>query len=350
MIEFKHIKVSIVIKALNEERHIARAVASGLKALESCNGELILADSVSSDRTVEIARVYPITIVQLQNAADRRCGVGPQLGYQYAKGDYVYILDGDMELYPDFITQALHVMENDPKLGGVAGIVDEQSKDSFQFRGRQRRNDEGKAGMVRWLDMGGLYRRAALEEVGYFSNRNLHSFEEQELGLRLSTAGWTLQRLGVPSVKHYGHTDDTFRLLGRRWRSRYLDGSGEMLRASFGTPYFMTVVMRQKHLLFSLVLWAWLLIALLRIKEAPVFLSWILIVGAVIGLRALRGLGVRDAMLGMLVWLVSAIALVRGLLTPQIDPRRVIASMVLSTPGNEGQYTEKLPRDAKCSW
>lgn len=337
MTQSSPVKVSIVIKALNEERNIARAVASALKAVEQFDGEVILADSVSSDRTVEIARAYPITIVQLQNAGERRCGIGPQLGYQHAKGDYVYILDGDMELYPDFIAQAVQAMEQNPKLGGVAGIVEEQSQGSFQFRGRQRRNEEGKAGAVRWLDMGGLYRRAALEQIGYFSNRNLHAFEEQELGLRLSSAGWTLQRLGVSGVKHYGHTDDTFRLLGRRWRSRYLDGPGEMLRASLGTPYFMTVAMKQKHLLFSLGLWLWLLIGLFNASTAPAWLlSWGVTVAAVTALRAARGLGVRDAILGMVVWMVSALALVRGFFTPQIDPRKPIASVVIATSASAG--------------
>lgn len=330
MTQSSPVKVSIVIKALNEEHNIARAVESALKAVEGFDGEVILADSVSSDRTVEIARAYPITIVQLQNAAERRCGIGPQLGYQYAKGDYVYILDGDMELYPDFIAQAVQAMAQDPKLGGVAGIVEEQSQGSFQFRGRQRRNEEGKAGAVRWLDMGGLYRRAALEQIGYFSNRNLHAFEEQELGLRLTAAGWTLRRLGISGVKHYGHADDTFRLLGRRWRSRYLDGPGEMLRASLGTPYFMTVAIKQKHLLFSLVLWLWLLIGLSSVN-ATWLLSWGVAVAAVTGLRAARGLGMRDAVLGMVVWMVSAVALVRGFFTPQIDPRKPIASVVVST-------------------
>ncbi len=59
--------VSIVIKALNEERHIAAAIESAIAALEGMrgDGEIILADSASTDRTVEIAANYPIKIVSL---------------------------------------------------------------------------------------------------------------------------------------------------------------------------------------------------------------------------------------------------------------------------------------------
>jgi glycosyltransferase involved in cell wall biosynthesis len=69
--------VSVIIKALNEERNIARAIESALAALNKVDGEIILADGGSSDRTVEIASRYPITIVQLTNASDRSCGSGP---------------------------------------------------------------------------------------------------------------------------------------------------------------------------------------------------------------------------------------------------------------------------------
>src|SRR6476659_2248742 len=76
------VTVSIIIKALNEERHIEAAVRSALAAIGALDGEVILADSGSSDRTIEIARQYPIAIVQLAHPAERRCGIGPQLGYQ----------------------------------------------------------------------------------------------------------------------------------------------------------------------------------------------------------------------------------------------------------------------------
>ena len=41
--------VSIIIKALNEERHVASAIESALAALDGMEGEIILADSASTD-------------------------------------------------------------------------------------------------------------------------------------------------------------------------------------------------------------------------------------------------------------------------------------------------------------
>ena len=65
-------RVTVIIKALNEERHIDAAIRSALAALAGIDGEVILSDSGSADRTVEIARQYPITILQLKNTAERR--------------------------------------------------------------------------------------------------------------------------------------------------------------------------------------------------------------------------------------------------------------------------------------
>lgn len=58
--------------------------------------------------------------------------------------------------------------------------------------------------------MGGLYRKSAVEHIGYLTNRNSHSYEEYELALRLRAA---VIALNSPAVKHYGHTDTSFKLL-----------------------------------------------------------------------------------------------------------------------------------------
>jgi glycosyltransferase involved in cell wall biosynthesis len=322
--------LSIIIKALNEEESIDAAIRSALAAVEPFSGEVILADSASTDRTVEIAKAYPVTIVQLANPSQRRCGIGPQLGYQFARGRYVYILDGDMQLEPGFLPAAIEALENDPTLGGVAGLVQQQSESNYQFRGLKRRNVEGRSGEAPWLDMGGLYRRSALEEVGYFSNRNLHAFEELELGVRLGAAGWTLRRLDLPAVRHRGYDLDSLALLRRRWRSRYLLGAGEVLKASWGRPWFRKVLFTQRLLLLALGIWTGAIGALLLLPVSPWPLAVVaLSVVALVGLRAMRIGSLGDALLGQLIWQVHAIALVRGVLAPTVDPRSPIAARLL---------------------
>lgn len=243
-------KISIIIKALNEEHNIARCLRSALAAVEAVDGggEVILADSLSSDRTVDIAREFPVRIVQLTRAEDRCCGVGADLGYRVAVGEFLYILDADMTLSPDFLPVALREFDRDPGLAGVGGRIKEMHIDNAEFRGRaSQKLAHFEPGPVDRLNMGGLYRRAAVDALGYLTNRNLHSFEEYELAARLRASGWSLRRIDVLAAQHYGHTDSSMRMLLRRWRSRYAWGLGELLRESVGHPH-LPLVLREVRL------------------------------------------------------------------------------------------------------
>ena len=188
--------VSIVIKAFNEEKNICAAIESSLAAVAEVGGEVILADSNSTDRTVELASRYPIRIVQLVHANERCCGIGPQLGYQHSRGDYVYILDGDMQMVRGFLPQALIFLAQHPEAAGVGGRLVELNEESLEYRERAARNSVHLSpGEVDRLDGGGLYRRRAIEEAGYLSDRNLHAYEEFDLAVRLRALGWKLWRI-----------------------------------------------------------------------------------------------------------------------------------------------------------
>ncbi len=127
--------VSILIKAYNEERNIVRAIESALKALSTIQGEVILADSASTDRTLELAKAYPIKIVSLNHPWERCCGIGPELEFRVASGDFIYILDGDMELDETFLPKALEVFEKNPEVGGVGGLIVESEAMNLRVRG-----------------------------------------------------------------------------------------------------------------------------------------------------------------------------------------------------------------------
>ena len=188
------VRVSIVVKALNEGPHIYRALASALDAVAELGGEVILADSGSTDDTLAQAARLPVRIVQLADPRERRCGIGPELGWRQAQGEYVYLMDGDMVLEPGFLGPALGFLARHPEVAGVGGQMIERSLASIEYRERERRAREDEThrrpGPVSRLDGGGLYRRVAIAEVDYLSDRNLHSYEELDLALRLRARGW----------------------------------------------------------------------------------------------------------------------------------------------------------------
>ena len=331
------LEISIVIKALNEERHIGATVESALAALASAglDGEVILADSASTDRTVEIAARYPIMIVRLNRIADRSCGAGVQLGYQYCRGRFICLIDGDMRLNARFLPEALRFLKNHPDFAGVGGIVVEREGQNFEYVKRANAHDIDRApGVVDQLDCGGLYRREAIEAAGYFGDRNLHSREEMELGIRLRLRGWKLARIDVPGVDHYGHSGNSYALLLYRWRTKLAFGTGEMLRATLDRNAFWPALRKIRH---ELLLWAavhvwWVvLIAIAFAMPASARGAFALASLALLPF-AIMALKCRSLALGaysVMAWNVYAAGIWPGLLGRRIDPAAWIDSTIV---------------------
>lgn len=332
--------VSVVIKALNEAEHIEACVRSALHALnelEGITGEVVLADSGSTDATVAKASAYPIRIVQLAHRAERRCGIGPQLGYAHSQGDFVYLMDGDMQLQPNFIGKALALMQAQPTLAGVGGQVLELNAEHLEYRARNEKPQaQRRSAEVDRLDGGGLYRRSALASVAYLSDRNLHSYEEYELGLRLRERGWRLWRLPDTAVTHQGHRTGPYKLLVKRWQSGYIMGLGQLLRASWPHPSRRRQVLhlREVRLYLGLVLaWALLLTGLLlpvpaQGKMAAASSTPLL----VLALVSLRKRSFERGLYALLAWHLNAAGLLRGLMQPRRSPTAPIAALELKAP------------------
>ncbi len=339
-------RVSIIVKALNEEKGIATTLEGALRAVAITGGEVILADSCSTDRTVEIARRYPVRIVQLAHPQERCCGIGPQLGYQHARGEFLYLVDGDMELVDGFLEQALAFLHDHPDIAGVGGNVLEKNLSSLEYQVRHGIWAQIKSGETSRLDCGGLYRRSAIEAAGYFSDRNLHSYEEFDLGARLRSLGWSLWRIPVDAVSHYGHETPPYQLLLRRWHSRYICGLGELLRASGREPRLRMVLreIRELRLYAAVLLWwlallsipFWSVTADVAIAAGPILLT------APVGLMSWRKRSFQSGLYSVVSWCFNTAGLVRGLLRMQTPARHTIDSRILQ----EADYTP-IPQKAK---
>ncbi|CAN5614469.1 glycosyltransferase [soil metagenome] len=327
--------VVIGIKALNEERHIAASIESALAACARVGGTVVLADSGSTDHTIAIAQHYAdVRILQLADPAQRSCGTGAQLAFQAASARYFYLLDGDMVLDPAFLEAGIAFLEAHPRHAAVGGLVSEANLGSIEFELRAR-NDRLKgsaiAGDVDRLDCGGLYRVEAIRSVGYFADRNLHAFEEFELGARLRAAGWNLARIDVAAVVHHGHAVGGYRLMLRRLRSGYAGGPGEVVRAAWGRPHWRHVVRHFVQLRYSLAVIAW----------------WaVLVVAALLGLwPALLGVAIlpllflvmrrgnfRLGLYSLVTWNMIAIGFLQGLARRRVPPGGSIPAIDLSGP------------------
>lgn len=335
------VRVSVIIKALNEEKNIATTIESSIDALSGLQSEIILADSYSTDRTVEIASQYPIRIVQLENPNERCCGIGGQMGFQYAAGEFIWIVDGDMTLQRNFIEEALKFLEVNPQTAGVGGRVVERNLESLEFRARvQRAPNNLKPGVVDRLDGGGVYRRSAIESCGYFTNRNLHSYEEYELAIRLRNAGWELNRIDLVAASHFGHKTAAYQLLRKRWRSRYAFGIGELLKSAIGEKYFLNVIIDVREVqVYGLVIFWWMTLGALLPLGFEYGMSAFYLLLFLLALPFLimicKKKSIATAIYSVVSWNIYAMGLIRGLLHRQIPPHDPIACTEITNRPSE---------------
>lgn len=315
-------KLSVVIIAKNEERNIARGIESILDATVSFDKvEIILVDSVSTDKTVEIAQKYPIKIIQLDPKFFISPSAGRFIGLKYTSGEFVYFLDGDMHLNKNWFETALPIIENNLNLAGIAGKCHEITFDDHFKDIKSEDEDRFDVGnqihKVRHLGQSVLYRRSALEKVGGF-NPYLANEEELELGLRLSAADYELQRIPVPMTIHYtkyysneNPSGVTIRQLKRDWNLGRNTALGQVLRLLWKNPFLIEYLrLYWKSLLFLVVYFIGIVTL---ITSSTYFLICSTLFILFFSLRAVLKKNIYDTMLYILSHSMSAYGFILGL-------------------------------------
>jgi GT2 family glycosyltransferase len=332
-------KVSIVIKVLNEEPNIRRAIESSIAAVAGHDGEVIVADSVSTDQTIQIAKEFPTSIVQLELASERCCGIGPQLGYQHSSGEYVYILDGDMELKAPFLERAIDILDREPAVAGVGGYIHEMRAENLEVQGRIKRFSRMRTKDlldVDCLNGGGLYRRSAIMDVGYLSDRNLHAFEEYDLGARLRVKGWRLVRLEDKAVDHFSYAVGTWQLLWHRLRSGRFLSSGELLRAAIDGHYVKQVMREVRMVSLAIGVWLYWGFFLLVSHWVSGTATLLIALGAPIIVMALRTRSLQLGIFSVLTWHIAAVGFLVGFFRMRRSPHAAVDSKILQLASGEG--------------
>ena len=113
---------SIIVPAYNEEALLAETLGQ-LKvamAAQALQGELIVADNNSTDRTAEIARANGAQVVfESINQISRARNAGARV----AQGRYLVFVDADTQIAPALLGKALDNLESGHCVGGGAVVV-----------------------------------------------------------------------------------------------------------------------------------------------------------------------------------------------------------------------------------
>jgi glycosyltransferase involved in cell wall biosynthesis len=238
--------LSVVLISRNQEWNIARLIGSVLKCVPCViSREIVLIDSASTDRTVDIACAYPISILRLKPEQPLTPSAGRWVGYKYSTGDHILFLDGDMELCNGWLERALSVMQTMPNVAVVSGpwITLPKTNQRDDTSCVEFARDEENGYSIEGANIGGaaLYRRSVLRQVGPF-NPYLYSDEEPELSIRIRHAGYNILSLNHPIAYHYSDPSEAISTLIQRWRRNLWLGMGQSIRYHLGDELFWPYV------------------------------------------------------------------------------------------------------------
>lgn len=112
-------KLSILMPVYNEEERVANALKQALAVDYPCEIEVVVVDDGSRDGTGEVlARVTDPQVRVVTHARNRGKGAAIRTAVDNAAGDYMVILDADLEYDPEDIPRLL-----EPVLDGHAEVV-----------------------------------------------------------------------------------------------------------------------------------------------------------------------------------------------------------------------------------
>lgn len=219
-------ELSVVIITRNEEAAIGACIESVLVHTEGLEREIILVDSASTDRTVEIAQGYPVTIVRIDACSGYSPAAGRYVGTSLAQGRFVLFLDGDNVLIEGWVEDAMAQLKTET-IAAIAGRI-------YRVNPGEDLNlmhpDKLVPGESMYLPTAGMYRREALERVGTF-NPFVRGEEERELGFRIRRAGYSIRQADVPMIYHV-YKERTKSELDEK--AGYFTGIGQIFRR-YGT-------------------------------------------------------------------------------------------------------------------
>lgn len=183
--------VSVIVTTRNNQATLDACLGS-ITAQTYTPLELIVVDNNSTDGTADIARRYTKHVL---NKPPER-SVQRNFGVARAHGQYVAIIDSDMELEPEVIAACVAGVQNNPK--AVAAIIPEESFGQG-FWAQCKRLERSFYVGVDWIEAARFFDRQTYMTVGGYDEKMI-SGEDWDLSRRAAKQG-ELVRI-TPFIHH----------------------------------------------------------------------------------------------------------------------------------------------------
>ena len=213
-------RVSVVIPTWNG-RDLLRLVLASLEKQTYLNFETIVVDNGSTDGSLELlSEGYPsVRVVGFPE--NRGFSVAVNAGIEAARGEYVALLNNDIELDSAWLEVVVRALDSNPGVGFVASrILDYWVRDRIYSAGDQIRGVPNARGygaldgpefdvsmpIASACAAAAVYRKKVLDEIGLFNEDLFAYYEDVELGMRAQIAGYSCLYLPEAIAFHMGST------------------------------------------------------------------------------------------------------------------------------------------------
>jgi GT2 family glycosyltransferase len=215
----------VVAVVLNTNRRVETlACLDSVERLAPARCQVVVLDNASTDGSVEsIAEAFPeIEVHRLSTNRGYAGNNNVGIDLAISRGaDWILLLNEDVVLAPDCLSELLAVAASEPSIGAVGptvyhadepaviqsagGRLDRQWAARHRGQGERERGQFTEPCSVDWLSGCALMlRRTALDEVGRLDERFFYYWEEVDLCLRISATGRSIVQVPSARVWHSG--------------------------------------------------------------------------------------------------------------------------------------------------
>ena len=127
-------KLSLIVPCYNEAENVELFQEETIKAFQGCgySFEIIYVDDGSSDATLHNLRKLhaggkcPVKVISFSRNFGKEAGL--YAGLQYASGDYISLIDADLQQRPEIVREMVQFLDENPDYDVVAAYQDRRNE------------------------------------------------------------------------------------------------------------------------------------------------------------------------------------------------------------------------------
>ena len=145
-------KLSLIVPCYNEAENVAEFQSAVISAFDGCgyDYEIVFVDDGSKDATLHnLRKLYakqecPVKVISFSRNFGKEAGI--YAGLQHASGDYISLIDADMQQRPELVREMVEILDQEPDYDVVAAYQGQTRKKTYSSA-----VDWGSTGTMTWI-------------------------------------------------------------------------------------------------------------------------------------------------------------------------------------------------------